>query len=155
MGAFPGPDIDATVLCYGGLCHHYLSSPANSASTTVCQINTPAATTTIIALGHSFNAAIATSTAAQNDYLMMIATSSVASPAATSSTNTLSGPRILQNASADQFSMYGTSTAPGATTGGTNNSLLYPNSRIKWTVSGNDVAPSPRGGCFADLLEIQ
>ena len=60
LGAFPGPDIFADKLCVNEVCQYNRSIKWNNASTTLCNIFTPPATSSLISF--SAKSTIATST---------------------------------------------------------------------------------------------
>ncbi len=138
LGAVSGPDISSPYQCINGLCTFYYRVPFAQATTTVCAIKSPNATTTI----GSFTANFVTSSSTATNITLAKAATQYAT---TTLVGTLS---IAANGSGTAIA----STTPLLNT----TNLVSPNTfLVTGMAGGGGGAFSPTGTCNATLISVQ
>lgn len=142
FGALSSPDISSPYLAWGGLRSYQVSVPLNTATTTPCAIQSPAATSTLS------RTALRISTATSTATVWTVAT---AATAYATTTPLLAGITLASG-------IQGTMFAVASTTDIALDSIyvLAPNTYVVWGVQGTVIAGTANlnGFCQAEFLVI-
>lgn len=133
-GATPGPDISSPFLTVNGVKTWYNRQAMKTATTTVCAIKSPAATSTLVDASAQFS--VSTTSAS---------VITMARGATAYATTSIIGSQVAVSAGA-QVTMIGTTTAPG--------SIFAPNTFFVVGMQGNPGTYSPSGYCQAVFREL-
>ena|SRR3990167_513017 len=167
FGAIPGNSIDGNQFCVGGVCKDYYRQTMSNASSTMCAIKTPSATTTL----NRFVANITTSTSTA--VLGVLATSTRANIpknafSAIASTSQITNAVLAANRT-DAFVYVPSSFMTNGESLGTlgnygtasssSGSLIAPNTYLIFDAQGGGITAAGRGnvfggGCIVELTEI-
>lgn len=139
-GAISGPDISSPYLSINGVIHWYTRVTMRQASSTLCSIPTPAATSTLTKL----TAHIANGNAYSNVFLFGYAANAFATTTSIGTTVTIAG-------------TYGDIVASTTlATQATGDGIVYPGNFINFKVSTSSASATylPVGDCQADFVQL-
>jgi hypothetical protein len=142
QGALSGPDIQSTWLRVGGIRHEYRYAALNTATTTPCALQSPAATSTLTHASLQIQTATSTATVW-----------TAAKAASAFATTTLLGQFSLGSGALGTMN-FASSTVTAVTDDIT---VIAPNQYIVWGVQGTAISGTAKlnGVCQAEFIVIQ
>lgn len=143
LGALAGPDINSTYLRWGGVATYRTSAALNTATTTPCALQSPAATSTLVRAALQINVGTTTQTLW-----------TVAKAATPYATTTSLNDSLITLASGAQGTMLHLASTTDIGINGVD--TIAPNQYIVWGVAGTAIADSSKltGTCQAEFVAI-